>query len=275
MVVITISRQIGSYGDEIAALAAEKLNYQLAGQEKFQEMAETCDPDFKEACNLFEKEVPLRFWERYFLREKDYTSLFEYLIYDLARLGKVVIVGRGAHLVLRDIPGISKIRIVAPQEIRVQRVMEQKSISMDKAKSMVRHVDHQRKAFIQSIYGHDPNDWQLYDQIINTESTDPEAVADILCYAVGRREPVPEEEFQETIARLLLAKQVENQIRKKIAPVSAYGPISASCVSAGTIKIVGFVPDLKNKALAKDLAEKVPGVSRVINELSVFRAGFE
>ena len=96
MGVVIVSRQVGSYGDEIAALTAQKLNYQIVGREKAHELAESCDPDFKDACQLYERETPKSFWERFFLNNIAYASLFESLNYDIAAKGDVVILGRGS-----------------------------------------------------------------------------------------------------------------------------------------------------------------------------------
>ena len=201
--------------------------------------------------------------------EKDYTSLFEYLIYNLAGQGQVIIVGRGAQVVLREIPGVYKIRVVAPQKLRIQRFMEQNNISMERSKALVNQIDHQRDGFIQSIYGQDPSDWRLYDHIINTQSIIPKNAAEIICFAIDRAEPIPEDDFQKNIRQLILAKRVENAIRKEIASVGGY-QISASCPSFGTIKISGFVPKSESKARAENLARSIDGVDDVINDIHVY-----
>ena len=49
MAVVTISRQTGSKGDEIAALLAKKLNHELIDDEKIHSLAESCDDEYKDA----------------------------------------------------------------------------------------------------------------------------------------------------------------------------------------------------------------------------------
>ena len=66
MPIVTISRQLGSLGDEIAAMAAEKLGFELIDQDQVHQLAEKCDPGFKEACSLYEREVPKSFLGAFF-----------------------------------------------------------------------------------------------------------------------------------------------------------------------------------------------------------------
>jgi hypothetical protein len=56
MAVVTISRQTGSKGDEIAALLAKKLNHELVNDEKIHSLAESCDDGYKDACSAYEME---------------------------------------------------------------------------------------------------------------------------------------------------------------------------------------------------------------------------
>ena len=140
---------------------------------------------------------------------------------------------------------------------------------MERSKALINQIDHQRDGFIQSIYGQDPSDWRLYDHIINTQSIIPKTAAEILCFAIYRMAPSPEGDIQLNINQLILAKRVENAIRKKIAFVGGYR-ISASCPSFGTIKITGFVPKSESKARAENLARSIEGVDDVINDIHVY-----
>ena len=105
MAIITISRKAGSYGEEIAAEVAKKLNYRMVTPSDVHKLAEDCDADFKRACSVFEKEVSTGFLERFFFRDPSYLSLFESLNYELAASGNVILVGRGSQFVLADHPG--------------------------------------------------------------------------------------------------------------------------------------------------------------------------
>lgn len=46
---ITVSREVGSYGDEIASLVAQELGYCLVGKPEFLEIARSLGAEFTEA----------------------------------------------------------------------------------------------------------------------------------------------------------------------------------------------------------------------------------
>ena len=269
MAVVVISRQVGSFGDEIAALVARTLGYQLIGQDEVHQLAESCDPEFKDAYAFFGIEVPKSFWERYFLNDPAYTSLFESLNYALASRGNVVILGRGAQIVLEDIPGVMKVRIVAPIMTRAKRIMEQQSISFEDALNFISHYGHQRRALIQQIYNKDLADWALYDVILNTESIQPKAATDILCQSVEKMDqPTDPEDLKKRLNRLAFAKLVESAVRKKVGVGTLRG-IEVSSHEPGQVTISGYVSDQAEKDKAEQIAAALGGVSEVDNQLKI------
>ena len=122
MAVVTISRQTGSSGDEIAVLLAKKLKYELIDDEKIHSLAEGCDDEYKDACSAYEIEKFHGFFERLSFNRPAYKSLFESLNLELAGRDNVILLGRGVQVVLKEFPGILHVRIVAPQEIRIKQI---------------------------------------------------------------------------------------------------------------------------------------------------------
>jgi cytidylate kinase len=274
MSIVSISMQIGSYGDEIAALVANKCNFQFVGQAQVHQLAQDCDVEFSKACTLYEAEMKPSFFETFFFNSAAYTALFESLNYELASRGNVVIIGRGAQIVLRDIEGVFKARVVAPKELRIKRVMDEKKVSMEEAASFVEKYDHQRQALIRSIFNKDLRDLRLYDVIINTVAYTPEGAADILCLAVEKHQKERDPEIlKEDLKRRAFAKRVESVVKKKIW-TSPYRNIDITTAAPGEVKLSGFVPDKKTKEHAAEVASTVPGVQKVINELRTTELSF-
>ena len=274
MGVVIISRQVGSYGDEIADLTAQKLNYQTIGREEAHELAEACDPDFKDACRLFERETPKSFWERFFLNNIAYASLFESLNYDLAAKGNVVILGRGAQIVLAAVPGVFKVRVVAPIEIRVERVSKQQNMKLDQAEHFVRKYGHQRRALIQQIYHRDLSDWSLYDMVLNTAAMTVEQGAELIRHAVDMMGPAPNEaEVKAHLMRQAQAKLVESAIRKEVG-ADAYRPIEVTSPRPSVMVVTGHVTDKIVKEKALKIARKFKGVTEVEDRLATSALSF-
>ena len=95
MHIVTVSRQLGSLGDVIATVMAREMGYKLIGPDQVHERAHSCDPEFKDACTLYETEKGPGFWDRFFFDTPSYTALFKSLTYEFASQGNVVIIGTG------------------------------------------------------------------------------------------------------------------------------------------------------------------------------------
>lgn len=269
MQVITFSRQIGSLGDVIAAIVAREKGFRLIGPAQVHERAETCDPEFKDICVMYETEKGPGFWERFFFDTPVYLALFEALTYEFASEGKVVLIGRGSQLVLRDVPGVFSVRTVAPTDVRVQRVAERLGLQKAQAAEFVRKHDRERRALIQSVFEHDVQDWTLYDLIINTEHYTAEGAAAVVCQGIDSLERAPEpEHWKERLSAMALAKRVEAVIKKRLTPVSASKVEAASGLN-GEITLSGRVSDPKHKEKAEKIASEYPGVKSVVNKIVV------
>lgn len=274
MPVVAISRQVGSFGDEIAGLIAEALGCRLADSAVIRQLAESCDPGFKKACSLFEREVPGRFWERYFLNDPAYASLFESLNFELASRDNIVILGRGAQVVLGRTPGVFKVRIVAPIKIRAQRIAAREGMSLEDAEEFAERFGHQRRALVQQMYNVDLSDWALYDMIVNTADITPQSVAAGICASVRNMPPIPDDAaLRESLKRQAFAKLVESAVRKKVTP-SPHRSLDVTCPAPGKVVLAGVVSEKGAKAKAQDIARGYEGVQEVENLIKVASLSF-
>ncbi len=267
MAIITVSRKVGSWGETISKLVAERLGYRIVTPEDFHRLAEVCDPSFEKACRTFEMEMPGGMIERFFLREPAYASLFESLNFQLAAEGDVVIWGRGAQIVLADQPGVFHVRVVAPFELRVRRIMEKDSLDYDVAVGVVKRFDQQRRTMIEAIYHKDRSDWGLYDLVINTAHIANDTAANMIFEAVTKL-TIPEdwEEKRKRFRDLSLAKRVESAIKLRLH-TGPYRNIEADAKGPGHIILKGFVTDKRSLDLALGIAAGYPGVTEVENRL--------
>ncbi|MFH1139953.1 MAG: cytidylate kinase family protein [Pseudomonadota bacterium] len=272
MKIVSLSRQIGSYGDEIALILAEKTGLKLIDQAEIHHLAEDCDPSFRKACSLYERETPKNFLERFFFDEPAYISLFESLNFELAGRGNVILIGRGAQIVLQDVPGVFKVRVVAPFETRVQRVMEEQNLSLEMARDLVQRHGHRRRALVEGIYHRDLSDWALYDIILNTGNLTLEEAAAVLLGALAGVKPVenPEKTSADLKARAL-AKKIESAIRQVVTP-AAFSNINVAVSGPGEITITGAVTDGGSKGQAQKIASGFAGVTKIINNIQASTA---
>ena len=119
MSVITISRQLGSLGTDIAKAVAEKLNYQYAEKDLIWKMMIDYGWQRYDLQNIDEKNPPP--WDFLSIQRRTFLNFIQKAVYELARKGRVVIVGRGGTLILKDLPGVLHVRIFAPRNVRVKQ----------------------------------------------------------------------------------------------------------------------------------------------------------
>lgn len=274
MRIVTISRLVGSYADVIAATIARRMELELVGRDQVHELAQSCDPEYSRACDLYETEHGPGFFERIFFDRPSYTSLFEALTYEKASSGNVVLVGRGSQVVLRGIPGIFKCRIVAPFELRVERIMGRYNFTKHEAQDFIVRYDHERENLIRSIFRSDPNEWSLYDIIINTENYGSSEASDVIMEAIDKMQKAQDESaLCENLKNMSVAKKIEALIRRKLSSSIARN-VEINYQAGGLVTITGRISERRDKEKAEKLIKEYPGVTGIKNELKVTELTF-
>ena len=115
-----------------------------------------------------------------------YLRHLAYVIASIAARGQTVIVGRGAHLLVRP-PFVYRCRIVAPLHRRIERVARETGLSLDQARRKVEETDGHRDAFIREAFNRDPHDPSEYDLTLNTAEMGVEEAVQIICAGVRAR----------------------------------------------------------------------------------------
>ena len=171
--VITISREPGSGGSEIARKLAKALSMDLMGSQIIQHVAESAKMSRKVIESLDEKEVTRRdsfltalFRDRH-LWPDEYLQHLTKVIGTVGRYGNAIIVGRGANYILPQAK-IFRVRIIAPLDYRIKYVMEDRGCVKAQAEQYVVKTENDRKAFIRKYFNADVADPKQYDIVINT-----------------------------------------------------------------------------------------------------------
>jgi CMP/dCMP kinase len=201
MTVITISRQFGSYGDEIAQKVCDALEYRYFDKQLILQAAAASGLSQQEIYDYSEENYKVRnFLERLFSRQQTLAevkiwkednqgvrvpesvkltedavlSLVQSAIRYAHHMGNVVIMGRGGQMVLRDEPDTLHVRIEAPLEDRIIRVRagwQPYETSMDlrrAAQDLIVAKDAASIDYLQRFYGVRWDDPSLYHIILNT-----------------------------------------------------------------------------------------------------------
>ncbi len=171
--VITISREPGTGGSEIARRLAEQLKMDLVGAQIIQKIAESADMSTKVIESLDEKEISRRddwlssLFETRHLWVDSYLRHLTKVIGTFGRQGNVIIVGRGAQYILPP-EDTFRLRFIAPMEIKIQNVMRDYGSTKEDAEKYVIKTDSDRRAYLRKYFNADVTDPSHYDMVINT-----------------------------------------------------------------------------------------------------------
>jgi cytidylate kinase len=194
----------------------------------------------------------------------DKTRFITYYQSALARdvqKDNVVYHGLAGHLLLKGIPHVLKVRIIADLDERVRNEMERERIPKQEALSLIFRDDQERRKWTQSLYGVDPWDSSLYDLVLHIHKLTVAEAVDFICQAADLPQFRTTEEFQRKMDDLALASQV------KAALIHDYPGISV-IAEYGNILIYTKANDrLANKL--KEAAKSLCGDIEGINDLEI------
>jgi cytidylate kinase len=218
MAVITLSRQIGSGGDEIAARVCELLGYRYFDKQLMVAVAadvglrEDEIVDFSEERykvqdflsrllhsgprpikQLLVREETHRIIDALTVRQLDEMgcgSLVRYSVQRVYEQGNTVIVGRGGQAILKDRPGVLHVRVIAPPSRRIERLRAQGIVGVADIKATISQQDRATAEYLKRFFNIDWNDPSHYHLILNTGLLDINAAAQIIAAAVEQIKPV-------------------------------------------------------------------------------------
>jgi cytidylate kinase len=171
--VITISREPGSGGREIAERLAHDLEYDLFAQELIGKVAESAKmrdsiiESLDEKGHSFLKNLILSLTEKQHLWPYEYLNHLIRIVGAIAIRGHAVILGRGAQFILPPAETL-RVRVVSPVEMRVKNLSHELNISLDDAKRRVARDDADREAFARKYFNARIDDPSHYDLVINS-----------------------------------------------------------------------------------------------------------
>src|SRR5918992_2815869 len=102
------------------------------------------------------------------------------VVNDLYQAGDVVVIGRGANVILADAPGVIHVGMLAPLEVRVAIIMEREHLTREDAEAYVEEVEQARIRFFRKFFKVNPNDPSLYHLMLNLGQMQPELAAEVI-----------------------------------------------------------------------------------------------
>lgn len=189
--VVTLSRDYGSGGREIAQQLAKHLTVPVYDKELLDAVVERSGADPRLLAQLDEK--TRGFWDSWIVSmlsgenvlDDNYRRHLVKVVLGIYNTGKGgVIIGRGAHLVLAQ-QNVFRVRIIASPETCVERVARKRQISQEEARKEVARVNEGRSKFVWDVFKKRLNDPTAFDLAINTDHLSKyEEAAEIIIFAM-------------------------------------------------------------------------------------------
>jgi cytidylate kinase len=188
MNVITVSREYGAGGGELAQRLAERLGWELLDRELLQQAAAVEGMPDAEIEAMDEKTVGLVDRFRLHPPHERYMSGLRRAAQAAAARGKVVLVGRGSRFLVGDSSDVLRIRLVAPLAWRAERVARLFSWQPEEAMARCSDVDRSRSRFMRYFYGEAAARSASYDLVVNTGSVSLPDLAELVAGLVQGEE---------------------------------------------------------------------------------------
>jgi len=200
------------------------------------------------------------------------TERIHYLTYVRATLckevkgDKVVYHGLAGHLLIRGLPHLIRVRVIADMEFRIKAAMERNRMTRKEAIDYIKKVDEKRVKWTKFLYNVDWHDPSLYDIVINLENLGISEACDIVSQAVSLERFKTTPEAQKLMDDLVLSTEVR-------AIIASNKEITDSGIEVeakdGVIILGGTVGSLQDADKIRELARAVPGVKDLDSKMKV------
>lgn len=266
MAILTIARECGAWTSADSELLAQKLDAVLLGKQELEK-------------RLQDIGLTSRLFQRYDERKPGFFSAFStdqdiYLLYlktvllQAAQEGNVVVLGRGAHLMLGDLPNCLRLRLVAPIEERLKRLRQEFGYDEDTANRMLHKCDADRAGFCHFHFNEAWDDATCYDLTINTSKLSPYTLANLVSEQLSSRITAQQEnDSRKLIARRLLAQQIATSLLVDQKLSLAFLEVDVDDNGVATLQGTTTTPVAVATATAT--AAAIPGITKVDNQIRI------
>ena len=214
--IITVARQVGTLGEEVARILAEEMDFRLLDYRVVQAAAEEAGVSTETIAEAEHKPSfftrilealarnpsgaaggqwvePLDMSGTALLTSADYRDLVRQVVEDYAGQGQVVFLGHGAQFMLAGRPDTLRVLITGSKVARTRRVMAGMACSEEQANEVVSRTDRERSSYFKEYFGADWLSPTVYDLTVNTDSLNPAQAAALIRAAASARAFAPGE----------------------------------------------------------------------------------
>jgi cytidylate kinase len=213
MAIITISHQMGAGGPEIGMALGQRLGFHYVDQELLSDAVRRYGVAEEKLSHLDETKPSL--FERFDTETRHYITVLQTTLLEFAEADNVVLMGRGGQWLLRGIPHVLRVRIIAPFEQRVRRWIKRtteltgETPNQRAVVDLIRRDDGEKAGRMRYLYEVDLADPTLYEIVANTEKLKCEAVVEMIERVASRPEMAITDAGRRVVVSRALASRVQ------------------------------------------------------------------
>jgi cytidylate kinase len=226
MPIVTISRGTESGGARLAESLRDRLGLKVISREVVVEAARTYG--VQEADLMSSLQSPPGFWKKQGKRRQQYILAVQATLAGMVEDDDVVYHGLAGQLLLRALPNVLKVRLIAPKENRVRAAMAHLDIARGEAVKHIEKADEERAAWVRGVYDADVTDPSLYDLILNLGTMGMETATEMVVDLVGRQEFRSTADTQRRVRDFAVAVRIQAELSLKSDFPDAASHVSVS-----------------------------------------------
>lgn len=226
-----------SGGVSLATAVGAELGYKVIGRDVIVSAADKLG--VSEAALTEKMASGPSLFERLTSNRRLYVTAVQAALAEHVSGGDLVYHGHAGHLLLRELPNVLRVRLIAPMDMRVRAVMEAQHVGREAALDYIRRVDEERVRWTKFIYDVDWRDASLYDMVVSLEKMSVETACGIVVAAVARPEYAVTEATRKATADFILASRVKLSLAMNAQTRDVEFEVTAD---SGSVKVSGSAP---------------------------------
>src|SRR5690242_12381809 len=166
MALIAVSGHPGCRYEEVARISAQRLGFELLTQSRIRVLT---DEEFGAGAHI---------------PDKAYPSLVASILARLATEHHMVYCARGGELQARNFPGMLRVHVVAPENVRIGNLMLDNHLERPAARQLLLELEVSERADRKAKFGKTRASAELFDMVLNAEALTSEQMAELIETAV-------------------------------------------------------------------------------------------
>jgi cytidylate kinase len=259
--IICICRGTRSGGQALVECLAKRLHYPTIGRDILQQAASKLGVSEKDLTQKMERAPKL--WDRHAATRRVYVVAVQSALAEYAAEGNLIYHGLAGQFLLKGLPAVLRVRLIAPMESRIRAVMEGNQKDRAAAEQYIQEIDAARAHWVKMMYGEHIEDPALYDMVLNLEAMSIPAACALLMRTVEQ----PEFDLTDQVKSKLEGFRLACRVKTALVAAAETRALTLEVDAAGGIvEVSGTAPLLSTGQTGDNIstiARSVPGVKDV------------